>query len=60
MYVYCVYSAMSKKKKPTAKLSERSFSSFSNVFSVKSTLILLPFLTVALHESGTRKALLSP
>jgi hypothetical protein len=28
------------------------------MFSVKSTLILLPFLTVALHESDTRNPLL--
>jgi hypothetical protein len=30
------------------------------LYSVKSTLILLPFLSVALYESGIRQALLSP
>ena len=30
------------------------------VSSIKSALILLPFLSVTLHESGTRNALLGP
>ena len=53
-----------KNSKTTAKLSEncwnkcRSIYSLSMVSSGKFTLILLPFLTGAQHESGTRKALL--
>jgi hypothetical protein len=34
---------------------QASFQSYLVVSSVKSALILLPFLTVALHESGTRR-----
>ena len=36
------------------------FLSFRMVLSVTSDLILLPFISVALHESGTRNALVGP
>ena len=43
MYVYCVYPAMSKSQKQHHDVL---------------AYILLPFLTIPLHESGTRKAIL--
>ena len=43
MYVYCFYSVM--------------FSSYLMVSSKKSAPMLLPCLTVAQHEPGTRKAI---
>jgi hypothetical protein len=50
-----------KKHKTTAKLSKKSrnqhCSKFFMVSSMTSTLILLLFLTVAQHESGTRKTI---
>ena len=49
-----------RKTKTTAKLTRKNrnkFFSFLIVSSVKASLILLPFRTVALHESGTRKTI---
>jgi hypothetical protein len=66
MYVCCVYPTMSKSAKQVPnflKIPETSdlYNSFQWCpLCVKSVLILLPFLTVVLHESGTRKALLGP
>ena len=61
MYVYCVYPAMlqSLKHLPNClkRAEKKSFSSFMMVSSVKSRLILFPFLTIAQHELGTRKAI---
>jgi len=54
MYVYCVYTAISKRPKQCCvKIAETSVV-------LTMALILLPFLSVALHESGTRNALLGP
>jgi heme/copper-type cytochrome/quinol oxidase subunit 4 len=49
--------AMSKSPKQIVHKEQKqaSFQSYLVVSSEKSALILLPFLTVALHESGTRK-----
>ena len=60
--VYCVYPATSNSpiQLPNClkrKKKQASFSSFLMVSSVKSVRILLPFLTVAQHESGIRKAI---
>ena len=61
MYVYCIYSAMSKSQKQLPNcLKEQNqvlFYLFLMVSSVKSAPILLLFLTVAQHESGTRKTI---
>ena len=63
MCVYCVYAAMSKgfKKTSTAKLPENSrnkrCSSSVMVSSIASAFLLFPFLIVALHASGNRKAI---
>ena len=58
MYISCAYSAISKNPKQLQNcLKVAKTSAFFNDFmvsSAKSTLILLPFLTVAQHESGTR------
>ena len=55
VYVHYIYPAMSKKPKITVKLSKKSvvLIVFFMVSSVKSTIILLPFLTITQHESGT-------
>ena len=62
MYVHCIYSTMSKTLKQLPNCLEQKQASFYLIFdgvlSVKSMLILLPFLSVTLHESGTRKAIL--
>ena len=64
MYLYCVYPAISKSPNELAnclKITETSV--ILVVFmtsSLTSALILLRFLSVALHESGTRNALLDP
>ena len=56
-------SCNAKMSNTTAKLSKKekkskeSFSSFLMVYSVQFVLILLPFLTVAQHESGIRKVI---
>ena len=61
MYVYCVYLALLQipNQLPNCLKEQKqaSFSSFMMVSSVKSKLILLPFLIVAQHELGTRKAI---
>ena len=54
MYLCCVCPAMSKSKN---KISFRSKKKLSIVSFVKSALILLPFLIVALQDSGNRKAI---
>ena len=56
--------ALLKKSKTTVKLSGKSRKNiclivFNGGSSIMFTLILLMFLTVALHESGTKIALLS-
>ena len=65
MYVYCVYSAISKSPKTLAKLSGNNESKvvlivYNGVICDVRDYIRLPFLSVALHESGTRNALLGP
>ena len=62
--MYCVYCSKIKTSKINAKLSVRAETSnilidFNGVF-ITSVLILLPFLSVTLHESDTRNALLGP
>ena len=64
LYIYCVYPAISKSEKQLPnclKINETSvvLSVFNCIISDVSTL-LLPFLSVTLHESGTRNALLGP
>ena len=54
VYILCL-SCNVKKPNTTAKLSETSIVLI--VFDATSTLILLLFLTVTQHESGTRKAM---
>ena len=49
IYVYCGHPALSKSPKH-----------LSNLLKITSALILFPFLSVALHESGTRKVVLDP
>ena len=51
MYICCAYSAISKSPKQLQTCLKVAKTS---VFSAKSTLILLLFLTVAQHESDTR------
>ena len=65
MYVYCVYPAISKSPKTLAKLSGNNESKvvlivYNGVICDVRDYIRLPFLSVALHESGTRNALLGP
>ena len=58
MYVYCVYPAISKgpiQLPNCLKIAETSV--VLNVFKGTSALTLLPFLSVAQQESGTRKAI---
>ena len=54
MYLCCVCPAMSKRKN---KISERRRKKLSIVSFVKSALILLLFLIVALQDSGNRKVI---
>jgi hypothetical protein len=59
--VSCVYPAMSKSPKQLLNCLKRAEAIvILIVFNVKSMLILLPFFTVTLQESGTRNALLRP
>ena len=64
MYVYCAFPEISKRSKhlPNClKLTEKNVILISlMITSVTSVLILFPFLSVALHESGTRNYLLGP
>ena len=64
MNVHCVYPAISKSPKQLRnclKITEtRVVLIVSMVSSVESELILLLFLSVALHEYGTRNTLLGP
>jgi hypothetical protein len=56
-YIYCVYPAMSKSPKQLPNCLQRAETSIVLiVINVTSTLILLLFLTIAQHETGTRKA----
>jgi len=57
MYVYCVYPAM---QNYLNRAETNVFLILFMVSSVKLVLKQLPFATVALNESGTRKALLGP
>jgi hypothetical protein len=57
MYVYCVYPAM---QNYLNRAETNVFLILFMVSSVKFVLKQLPFATVALNESGTRKALLGP
>ena len=61
LYVYIVYLAISKSPKQLTNCFKKSEASVVlNVLMVsfvKSAHILLPFLTVAHHESGTRKTI---
>jgi len=63
MYAYCVYPAMLKSPKQASNCLKREETRvvlivFNGVLWLcQSALILLPFLTVAEHESGTRKAI---
>jgi hypothetical protein len=62
MYVYCVYPVISKDPKQLPhclKIAEISvvLSVFKGVICYVSVYILLPFLAIAQHESGTRKAI---
>ena len=64
-WMYIVFILQCQKAQNTCQIvwkeqKQSPFLSFLIVSSAKSTLILLPFLTVALHESGTRKSLLVP
>ena len=65
MNVYCVYPTISKSPKHLLtylKIIETSvvLIVFNGVICDIRAYILLPFLSVALHESGTRNALLGP
>ena len=62
MYIYCDYPAMLQSLKEllyclNKEQKQVSFSSFFKLSSVKSVLILLPFLTVTQSELGTRKTI---
>jgi hypothetical protein len=62
-YVYYVYTAMSKSPKQLPNCRKRAETivvliTFDGVH--ESAHILLPYLTIATHESGTRKTLLCP
>jgi hypothetical protein len=58
MYVYCIYHSMSKSKLPNClKRSKTIFVLFVLGCPLWSSFILLPFLSVAQHESGTRKSI---
>ena len=62
VHISCLsYNVKKSTKKPPSKLSENEkkqvFLSYSMVFSITFMLILLLFLTVTLHESGTSKAI---
>ena len=62
MYVYSVYPAMSTNLKELPNCRKRAEMSailiiFNYVLYYGRVLILLSFLTVALHESGTRKVI---
>jgi hypothetical protein len=64
MYVYCVYRCIVIKPKITVKFSKKSKNKrrsnrvwWCPRYGVRAYTILIPFLIVAQHESGTRKAL---
>ena len=57
MYAYCVYPAMLKSPKQPSNCLKREETSVVIIWFCQSVLILLPFLTVSQHESGTRKAI---
>jgi hypothetical protein len=61
MYLYCVYPAMSKSLEQMANCLKRAEASAILIvlwlLSVMSMLILLLFLSIAQHESGTRKTI---
>ena len=61
MYVSCVYPAMLKSPKQLPNCLKRAETNVVlivfMVSSVKSVFILFPFLSVAQHEPGTRKAI---
>ena len=62
MYVYCVYHAVSKgpKQLPNClKIAVKTSVVLIVFINVTSELILFLFISVALHESGTRTALYS-
>jgi hypothetical protein len=56
--IYCVYPAISKSLKQTAKFYEKSRNKCWSCIVFMSALVLLPFLTLALHKSNTRKSTL--
>jgi hypothetical protein len=61
MYVYCVYPAISKSPKQLPNWLQIAEASFVQiVFNCDINCMLKPLFTVALHESGTRNALLGP
>ena len=63
MYIYCVYPAIPKSPKQQLdypKMAETSVVLIVfKVSSVTSMLILLPFCSIALYESGTRKSFIN-
>ena len=61
VYLSCIQPVMAKKPIQLPKRAETSVDLIVlMVASAKSTLILLPFLSLARHEPGTRNALIGP